>query len=157
VAHPGKEEPMTLVDRFMQYAAAFEDAYASDDFSKIEPYFTEDAVYEAIADAPLSSRTEGRATLAPFFKQLVNGFDRRFDSRTVEMIEGPVERGNTVWFRWVSTYTLGGAPPLRMEGEETATFEGDRIRRLEDRMPAATQQVMAYLGEHGGKLKPVES
>ena len=147
---------MSLVTRFEQYAAAFEDAFASDDWSKIEPYFTDDAVYETVAEPPFGNRTEGRAAVAQFFKQMIADFDRRFDSRAVEMLERPVQRGNTVWFRWAATYTLAGAPPLRIDGEETATFEGDRIRRLEDRMPASTtQQAMAYMGEHGAKLKPV--
>jgi ketosteroid isomerase-like protein len=147
---------MSLASRFAEYAAAFEDAYATDDWSKLEPYFTEDAVYETIADPPFGNRTEGRAAVQRFFKQVVDGFDRRFDTRTVEMLEGPVERGNAVWIRWAAIYTLAGAPPLRMEGEETATFEGERIGRLEDRMPAAdTQRVVAYMGEHGARLKTV--
>ena len=149
---------MSLLSRFTQYAAAFEDAYASDDWSKLEPYFTEDAVYETIADAPFGNRTQGRDAVQQFFKQIVDGFDRRFDTRSVEMLEGPVERGNAVWFRWAAIYTLAGVPPLRMEGEETATFEGERIRRLEDRMSASTtQQVAAYMGERGAQLKSVES
>lgn len=147
---------MTLLERFMAYAAAFEDAYASDDWSKLDPHFTDDAVYETIAAPPFGNRTEGRLALQEFFKVLVDGFDRRFDTRSVEILEGPVERGNTVWFRWAGTYTRAGVPALRIEGEETATFEGERIKRLEDRMPAATtDHGVRYLAEHGAKLKPL--
>ena len=103
----------------------------------------------------LGTVAEGREAIKAAFKQIVAGFDRRFDSRAVEMVEGPIDRDGTVWFRWVATYTLAGAPPLRMHGEETAVFAGDRIRRLEDRISAADgQQVLAYLAEHGTKLKP---
>ena len=45
---------MGMTDSFLAYAAAFEDAYATDDWSKIEPYFTEDAVYETFAEAPFA-------------------------------------------------------------------------------------------------------
>ena len=145
---------MSLVQRFMAYADAFEAAYASDDWSKLDPYFTADAVYETIADAPFGNRAEGRERVKAYFKEMVDNLDRRFASRRVDFIEGPTERSGKIWFRWAATYTLADAPPLRLEGEETAEFEGDRIRRLEDRMAtAATQQTMQYMVEHGAKLK----
>jgi len=146
---------MDIVQRCLGYAAAFEKAYETDDWSHLDPFFTEDAVYETLAEAPFGNRSEGREGVKAAFKQAVTGFDRRFDSRAVEMVEGPIERNGTVWFRWVATYTLAGAPPLRLRGEETAIFAGDRIRRLEDRISAADgQQVLVYLAEHGGKLRP---
>ena len=44
-------------------------------------------------------------------------------------------------------------PDLVLELEETATFDGDRIRRLEDRYePALEKALRAYLEEHGPKL-----
>ena len=145
---------MSITERFIGYAAAFEEAYATDDWSKLDPFLTDDAVYETFAEPPFGNRVEGRTAVKAAFKQLCGGFDRRFDSRAVEMLEGPTERNGTVWFRWAATYTLAGAPPLRMEGEETAIVAGDRIRLLEDRMPTTVgQHVLAYLAEHGSKLK----
>jgi SnoaL-like protein len=145
---------MSLVQRLMAYADAFEAAYASDDWSKLDPYFTADAVYETVADAPFANRAEGRDAVKAYFKEMVDNFDRRFASRRVDVIEGPTEQSGKVWFRWAATYTLQDAPPLRMEGEETAEFEGERIKRLEDRMPTAmTQQTVQYMAEHGTKLK----
>ena len=147
---------MSIVERFTAYAAAFEDAYASDDWSKLDPFFTEDAIYETIADPPFNGSVAGREGIKTHFKQFCAGFDRRFDSRAVELLTPPVDRGGAVWFRWAAIYTLAGVPALRMEGEETAVFAGDRIRRLEDRMPTATVQgTQAYLAEHGAKMKPM--
>ncbi len=147
---------MSIVDRFNAYAAAFEDAYASDDWSKLDPFFTEDAVYETFADPPFGGAIEGREAIKAYFKQVCATFDRRFDSRTVELLTPPTDRDGAVWFRWAAIYTLAGVPALRMEGEETVTFDGDRIRRLEDRMPPATvQRAQAYLAQHGDKLKPL--
>jgi hypothetical protein len=146
---------MDITQRFLGYAAAFEVAYTTDDWSHLDPFFTADAVYETLAEPPLGNRSEGIEVVKAAFKQALAGFDRRFDSRAVEMVEGPIERNGTVWFRWIATYTLAGAPPLRMHGEETAVFTGDRIQRLEDRISAAEgQQVLAYLAQHGSKLKP---
>ncbi|MBI3300796.1 MAG: nuclear transport factor 2 family protein [Deltaproteobacteria bacterium] len=148
---------MGMIDRYLAYAAAFEEAYASDDWSKLEPFFTEDAVYEFIAPAPFGGKYEGRAAVLTQFKNSVNGLDRRFDSRAVEALEGPLEKDGGVWMRWAATYTLAGAPDCRMEGEERAMFSGDRIRRLEDRFTdAEAGRVGAYFAQHGAKLKPVK-
>ena len=57
---------MGTIDRYLAYAAAFEEAYASDDWSTLDPFFTEDAVYElspprrsagSMRDAPRFSRS----------------------------------------------------------------------------------------------------
>ena len=37
---------MDPLARFSEYAAAFEEAVRTDDWSGVEPFFTEDAVYE---------------------------------------------------------------------------------------------------------------
>jgi hypothetical protein len=87
----------------------------------------------------------------------VNGLDRRFDSRAVEALEGPLEKDGGVWMRWAATYTLAGAPDFRLEGEERAVFAGDRIRRLEDSITdAEAGRAGAYLAQHGAKLKPAK-
>ena len=148
---------MGNIDRYVAYATAFEEAYASDDWSRLEPFFTEDAVYEFIAPAPFGGKYEGRATVLTQFKNSVNGLDRRFDSRKVEVLEGPTEKDGVVWIRWAAIYTLAGAPDCRMEGEERAVFAGDRIRRLADSMTdAEAGRVGAYFAQHGAKLKPVK-
>jgi ketosteroid isomerase-like protein len=144
---------MSLIAHLMNYAIAFEAAYATDDWSKIDPSFTDDAVYQPLG--AFGGAIEGRDAVKSAFKMMVNAFDRRFASRAVEVIEGPTERDGSVWFRWAATYTLPDAPALRMIGEETLVFEGGRIRRMEDRMSEEeTQKVQAYLATHGAKLKP---
>ena len=144
---------MSKVERFQQYADAFEVAFEKDDWSAVEPFFTENAVYEIIADEPLGGLHEGRRAVLDYFKQALDGFDRRFDSRELEPTEGPIEKDGAVWMRWRVTYRVGDAPPLSMEGEETATFEGDRISRLEDRFqPNAGKEAALWMGEHGSKL-----
>jgi hypothetical protein len=146
---------MDIVQRFSSYAAAFETAYATNDWSQFDPFFTEDAVYETVAEVPFGGRAEGREAVKAALERSVSGLDRRFDSRSVEMLEGPLERDGAAWFRWAAIYSVAGVPPLRMLGEETAVFAGERIRRLDDRMAAGeVQRVMAFLARHGGALKP---
>ena len=124
---------MNPIERFGQYAAAFEECFADNDWSRLEPFFTEDAVYETFADPPFGGRIEGRDAIFSQLKASLDTFDRRFESRDLEILEGPNEQDGAVWIRWRAVYRAGAAPTLVIEGEETASFEGDRISRLEDR------------------------
>jgi len=51
---------MSITERFMAYAADFEKTLAGDDWSRLAPYFSEDAVYRIEshqASAPRTLRT----------------------------------------------------------------------------------------------------
>jgi hypothetical protein len=144
---------MPLIPRFAEYAAAFEKACASDDWSLLEPYFTRDAVYEVGLEPPMGGRFEGRSAILAYFQYVLDAFDRRFESRAVELVAGPRETGDSVWVRGRGVYRAAGVPELAFELEETAWFEGDRIRRLEDRYEPAEREALArYLAAHGAKL-----
>jgi ketosteroid isomerase-like protein len=144
---------MPLIPRFAAYAAAFEKAYANDDWSLVEPFFGEDAVYETGLGPPFGGTVSGRAAILAYFQDIVNRFDRRFASRELALLAGPKETGDAVWIRGSATYRAKGVPEFVLELEETVTFDGDRIRRLEDRYTPATEQAVAdYLKAHGGKL-----
>ena len=144
---------MSKVAHFAAYAAAFEKAFVSDDWSLVEPFFTEDAVYEVPLDPPMGGRFEGRAAILEYFKNVLDRFDRRFESREIALLEGPTEDGESVWIRGTATYRAEGVPDFILELEETVHFEGDRIRRMEDDyQPAMKQRIASYLKEHGQKL-----
>jgi ketosteroid isomerase-like protein len=144
---------MSETEYFGAYAAAFEKAFVSDDWSLVEPFFTEDAVYEIGLDPPTGDRIEGRAAILAYFKDSVDGFDRRFESRDLSLLEGPKQDGQSVWVRGRATYRAAGVPEFVLELEETAYFEEKRICRLVDRYePAMKQQFSTYLSEHGAKL-----
>lgn len=144
---------MSKIPRFAAYAAAFEQAVETDDWSLVEPFFTEDAVYEVPLGPPLGGRFEGRAAILRYFKRVLDGFDRRFASRELALLEGPREEADSVWIRGSATYRAAGVPDFVLELEETAHFEGDRIRRLADRYePAMEKAIDAYVAAHGLKL-----
>jgi hypothetical protein len=144
---------MSLTAQFAAYAAAFEEAYVSDDWSLVEPFFTEEAVYEVALDPPMGGCFEGRAAILAYFKAVLDQFDRRFESREIALIEGPKEDGESVWIRGNATYRAKSVPDFVLELEETVYFEGDRIRRLEDHYePEMKQRIADYLQEHGQKL-----
>ena len=141
------------IPRFMEYAAAFEKAFVSDDWSLVAPFFHEDAVYELGLPERFGERAEGRDAVLACFASLIAGLDRRFATRNVVLLEGPREEAGRVWLRGRADYTHPDAPDLSFELEETAHFDGDRIRRLEDRYSADTvARLLDYVAEHGEAL-----
>jgi len=144
---------VSSIPRFVEYASAFEQSFASDDWSHVEPFFAENAVYEVMLDPPMGGRFEGRDAIIAYFRFVLDGFDRRFASREIALIDGPTERDGAVWIRGSATYRKDGVPDLVLVLEETATFEGDLIQRLEDRYePAMKQDLVAYVTQHGPQL-----
>ncbi|HEU4429716.1 MAG TPA: nuclear transport factor 2 family protein [Myxococcota bacterium] len=144
---------MSHIPQFVKYAAAFEEAFRSDDWSAIAPFFSEDARYDAHLPPPLGGSFAGRPAILSYFKFVLDAFDRRFATREVSLIAGPRENGDAVWIRGGARYTAPGVPGLYFELEETVTFAGDRIRGLEDRYdPETIARVQAYLRANGAKL-----
>jgi len=140
--------------RFGEYAAAFERVYQSDEWSDLEPYFTEDAVYEVQGGPPFGGKFEGRTAVLAHLERSVNAFDRRFPARKLLMLEGPTLRQGRVWMRWRVTYAGPGLPELVLDGEEAALFAGDRIQRLEDRFPPEASPILEmWLRSFGGRLR----
>jgi len=138
---------MSIADRYRAYADAFEESYADDDWSRIEQYFTEDAVYEG---APEDAR--GREAVLAKLKGGVDGFDRRMDSRAPDF-QTPTVEGDELTMSWAVTYTKAGCPDLVISGVETAGFEGDRIKRLRDDFdPEAEKAMGEWMAAHGSKL-----
>jgi hypothetical protein len=139
---------MSILDQYQAYADAFEESYEDDDWSHIEPYFTDDAVYEG---DPKDAR--GREAVLAKLKQSVDAFDRKMDSRTLEF-EPPTVDGDTIRIRWSATYTKSGAPDLVISGVEIATFDGDRIARLSGDFDADALKTMGeWMAAHSGLLQ----
>ncbi len=87
------------------------------------------------------------------FKNGVDTFDRRMDSRT-PTFQTPVVKGNTLTMKWKVTYTKKGVPDLVISGVETAEFKGDRIARLRDDFDPAAQKSMGdWMAKHGKALQ----
>lgn len=144
---------MNEIARFFEYAMAFEEAYAKDDWGLIEPYFTDDAVYEIVGGPPFAGKYEGRKAVITFLENVVNDFDRRFAERVVEMRGEPTMKDGAVYVPWRGIYRATGVPDLSMDGIERAWFEGDRIRRLEDRYEEVELvKVRDYIDRYEGKL-----
>ena len=153
VSRAPREQTVSKIGRFAAYAAAFEKSFASDDWSHVEPFFTESAVYAVDLDPPMGGVFEGRSAILAYFKEVLDRFDRRFASREIALLEGPKEEGDSVWIRGSATYRAPGVPAFVLELKEIVRFAGDRIDRLEDHYePAMKKAISEYLGAHGAKL-----
>ena len=138
---------MSILDRYQAYASAFEESYEDDDWSRIEQYFAEDAVYEGDPDAV------GRDAVLAKLKAGVDAFDRRMDSRTPDF-QTPSVVGGTLTMNWSVTYTKADLPDLVISGVETAVFDGDRIKLLRDDFDPAAQKAMGeWMAKHGAALQ----
>ena len=139
---------MSIADRYQAYAEAFEETYEDDDWTRIEPFFTEDAVYEAAPEED----ARGRAAVLAKLKGGVDAFDRNMDSRTPDF-QTPTVEGDTISMNWKVTFTKAGCPDLVIFGRETAVFEGDRIALLRDEFdPAAEAAMGEWMASNGDKL-----
>jgi len=139
------EEPVSIADRYQSYAEAFEETYKDDDWTRIEPFFTEDAVYEAAPEED----ARGRPAVLAKLKGSVDSFDRKMDSRTLDL-QTPIVDGDTIRVNWKVTYTKAGCPDLVISGLETAVFEGDRIALLRDEFdPASEAEMGEWMAANG--------
>lgn len=143
---------MTPEQRFFEYALAFEETYADDDWARLEPFLADDVTYE-VRNVPFACRLEGRAAVLRGLKKSLEGFDRCCARRRVEVTEAPRTEGDTVTVGWEGTYAWPGAPDLRFRGRSSATVEGGRIVTLVDEYPDGEgDRMLAWIAAHAPEL-----
>jgi hypothetical protein len=143
-----EDDHVSILDRYLAYADAFELSYADDDWTRLEAYFAPGAVYEGAPPA------RGRDAVLAKLKSGVDAFDRRMDSRTPDFA-APTVKGNTLQMKWKVTYTKKDLPNLVISGVEIAEFDGDRIALLRDEFdPAAEKAMGEWMAKHAKALQP---
>ena len=138
----GHDPIMDNLSHFIQYATAFEQAYADDDWSRLIPYFADDAVYRVVSDV-FGCELRGPEAILRGIQKSVNGFDRRFATRQIEVTSGPEVEGDTVRLGWSVTYTLEGVEPFVLPGRSRARLRDGKLVELEDAYDASTMQAAA--------------
>jgi hypothetical protein len=121
---------MDLLELFKAYEADFEKTYADDRWTRLERYFTEDAVYQTYGHA--GHRAEGRDEVFRRLRMELDALPRRCTWRRIATTNGPEVDENRVLRSWVITLHIDGAADLMIEGSERITFEGNRIAMLEE-------------------------
>jgi len=145
---------MNPTERFLAYATAFEQTYVDDEWTRLEPYFADEAVYEVDGLGPHVLLT-GSAQIFAGIRKSLDGFDRRFSSRKIAVLDGPHVEGSQLDVSWSVTYELEGAPPYVLEGHTVARFAGDRIVYLCDRYTAEmAERGAAWLSRYAPTFDP---
>ncbi len=146
---------MDLVTLYAAYAGAFEFAIVDDDWTRIEPFFTDDIIVVCHSE-PFVAEAKGLDNVIDYFRDSVEKFDRRFDERVVSFPGKPVRDGDQVLMHWAAVFQIAGAPDLALDGTELAQFEGNRICRIDDRIsPAASQRAIDWMQRHEDALRPI--
>lgn len=100
-------------------------------------------------------RLQGPKAIFEGLEKSLDGFDRRMDSRQIEITGEPKLEGNDLSLPWAVTYTLGDAPPYRLEASSKGTVENGRITYLCDiYSPEQEKKLGAWLKEHAPDIDP---
>ena len=147
---------MNSVERFLQYAVAFEDVYRSRSFSDLEEHFTEDAVYEISGSGLAPQRHAGRDAVLRYLEWITEAFDLRFARCQLLRVSGPEECDGVIEVSGIAVYTLDSGERSHLSMSEAAHYEGDRISRLVDSVSPGGAHEMRLIVENNSSLFPAD-
>lgn len=142
----------------LAYAADFEKTYEDDDWGRLAKYFAESATYDVVG-GPMACHIAGRDNIFAGIRKSLQGFDRHFDSREIELLGEPavvaVPAGEEIHLRWQVSYQRGETPLMRLPGASCVTVADDVIIALRDDYDdAELGEVAAWMASHGAGLDP---
>ena len=145
---------MDNLTAFMQYAADFEKTLADDDWSRLRQYFAPDAVYEVKAPG-FPCRLQGPDAIFKGMKKSLDGFDRKFDGRSVDVTRGPEIAPDGLSMGWAVTYRKAGKTPYVLRGASDVRYRDGKIVSLVDSYDASVaDEAAAWMRENAMPLDP---
>jgi hypothetical protein len=145
---------MDIMQQFMAYAGDFERTLADDDWTRLRRYFADGAVYEVKAKS-FGCHLTGPAAIFAGMKKSLDGFDRKFGKRDIEVTSGPEISGEEIRMGWKVIYTKEGLPPFVLRGRSAVRYAGDKIIYLADSYdPSVAGELAAWQRESGVELDP---
>jgi SnoaL-like protein len=145
---------MDIMQQFMAYAGDFERTLVDDDWTRLQRYFAADAVYEVRAES-FGCRLIGPAAIFAGMKKSLDGFDRKFTKRDIEVTSGPEVSGAEMRLGWKVVYTREGLPPFTLRGQSTVRYADGKIAYLADSYdPSVAAELAAWQRETGATLDP---
>ena len=141
---------------FMDYAAAFEQTFIDDDWSRLAPFFSEDATYE-VRGGPMACNISGRDAIFAGLRKSIDGMDRRCSDRRIELTESPnvidTDTDQELSIGWKVTYQYGDAPKMVLPGRSVFTVaDGVIVAMRDDYDDAEMEEVGAWMLKHGAGL-----
>ena len=141
---------------FMDYAAAFEETFTDDDWSRLTPFFPEEVTYE-VRGGPLACKIAGREEVFAGLKKSLDGLDRRCTDRKLELTDGPniVEKGDgsEISLGWNVIYKYKEAPQVTLPGHSVFNIADGVIVAMRDEYDDEEMlAVGAWMAEYGEGL-----
>jgi hypothetical protein len=145
---------MEIMQQFLAYAGDFEKTLKDDDWTRLRQYFADDAVYEVEARS-FGCRLSGPDAILAGMKKSLDGFDRKFSRRQLELTGVPEVGDDEIRIGWKVTYQHAGLPEYLLEGRTVVRYTGDKIALLRDSYdPSQDANLAEYQRAHGVKLDP---
>lgn len=129
---------MNFLKLFLDYAAAFEATVVDEDWERIKPFFSDDAVYE-VGSGLFAAKLVGPDAICAGIRKSLDGFDRRFASRRPELLGKPEVLEDGCRIEWNAHYRQEGFEPLVLRGASTARYRDGRIVHLADTYTAQAE------------------
>ena len=100
-------------------------------------------------------RLVGPAAIFAGMKKSLDGFDRKFDKRDIEITSGPEVSGDEMLVGWKVTYAKEGLSPFVLPGRSVARYADGKIAHLSDVYdPSVTPSFEAWERENHVHLDP---
>lgn len=145
---------MDHLARFMTYAADFEKTLADDDWSRLRQYFADDALYEVKAEG-FGCSLRGPDAIFKGIKKSLDGMDRKFDGRDVEVTDGPHAEADGLRMGWTLTYRKAGKTPYVLRGRTEVRYRDGKIASMADSYdPSVGPETAAWMQQNGMTLDP---
>ena len=145
---------MDITQLFLTYAGDFEKTLADDDWVRLRRYFADDAVYEVKAES-FGCRLTGPAAIFAGMRKSLNGFDRKFAKRDIEVTSGPEISGDEIRLGWKVVYSKDGLPPFVLRGHSVVRYADGKIVSLSDLYdPSVAGELAAWQRESGVAIDP---
>lgn len=139
---------------FMKYAADFEKTLADDDWTRLRRYFADTAVYE-VKSAGFPCKLIGPDAIFKGIKKSLDGFDRKFDGRGVEVTSGPEVDGEALRLGWTVTYRKAEKEPYALRGRTEVRYHDGKIAQMTDSYDASVgPEAAAWMQRNGMMIDP---
>lgn len=143
---------MDTLQRFLGYAGDFEKTFADDDWSRLTQYFNDDAVYEVKAQS-FGCKLEGPKAIFAGMKKSLDGFDRKFAGRDIEVVGAPEIDGDEMRMQWAVTYHQNDLPDFVLRGNSVVRYRDGKIAYLSDRYdPSVEKELSDWSRQTGVRL-----
>ena len=150
---PTEKQPNPMKS-FLTYAAAFEVAYESDDWSVVDDLLADNIswIVEGV-DEPIGGVFFRRGPVIDAMRSSCNAFDRRFDIRIPAATETPITIPGGVYFPFSVTYKHPGLPDVSLNGLEWDFFVDGKLASHREIILNASE-VLAFVAAHDHDLRP---